>query len=90
MNRLKQFVKDQKIRSYTRSLPLKGELAANGYVELVPIEDEELILESKLDLAIQSSTELSRHFSDAGIGAAIHFNDILLYYPNLVSILTII
>jgi len=83
---LKQYVKNKKIKDYVRSLPLQGDIASEGCLTLGAVDHKNCINESsKLNHTIQNSKSLSAHFKTLGIGAALHFNDVLLYYPHLVS-----
>ena len=83
---LKQYIKNKKIKNYVRSLPLQGDIASEGCLALGAVDHNNCINESsKLNYAIQNSKSLSAHFKTLGIGAALHFNDVLLHYPQLAS-----
>jgi hypothetical protein len=84
ISKVKQYIKDSRIRTLRKSFPLQGDLSVSGCVKLADVESNEPLNACKaLNARIQESKNLSEHFSSSGVGTAIHFNDVLQYYPEL-------
>ena len=84
LSKTKQYFKDQRIKKLRKSLPLLGDLSTSGCANLVDIGSKKSLNACReLNERIQHSKNLSGYFSQSGIGAAVHFNDVLQYYPDL-------
>ena len=83
ISKVKQYIKDSRIRT-SASRSITGRPSVSGCVKLADVESNEPLNACKaLNARIQESKNLSEHFSSSGVGTAIHFNDVLQYYPEL-------